>query len=221
MPEPLNLFAGKASDIVRVLLVNYPRAWTLRELAAEAGVALSWVSKVSRALIRERLAIRSSSRSELRLMVPSDLLRRWANNRNFAANSKFVEYYAREEDVVKFLDLFKNKKGPEYALTGLAGALKVAPYVRPTNIHIYVKTEEDAKKWAELLDLMPIEGGGNVKFAIAQDKRVFYGSQEIGGVRVVSDIQLYVDLLNYPGRGEEAAQIILKFIEKRWKKYTG
>ncbi len=111
----------------------------------------------------------------------------------------------------------KAKKGPEYAFTALAGALLIAPFVRPTNAHIYVKTEEDAKNWANLLGLIPVEENGNVKFAIPKDEGVFYGSRTINGANVISYVQLYVDLLNYPGRGEEAAAEVKKVIEKRWK----
>ena len=211
-----NLFARKATNIVRVLLNSHPKTWTARDLAAEAGVALGQASNVSKALIRERLAIRDSARSGLKLMAPLDLLKRWAAVHNFAANTKFTEYYSKEDDISRFFLKFKGKNGPEYAVTGLAGALLVAPHVRPTNVHIYVKSAEDAKKWAGLLDLTPVEANGNVRFAIAEDAGVFHGAREVNGVRVVSDVQLYVDLLNYPARGEEAAQILLKTIEKKW-----
>lgn len=220
MPGAGNLFGGKSIDVIRVLLTTYPKEWALRELCKESRVSLRWTAVVSNSLIRERVALRASARSELRLMAPFGLLKRWAAVNNFAANIRFVDYYLKEEEVNMFLAQFKGKKGPEYALTGLAGALLVAPYVRPTNIHIYVKSEEDAKKWADLLGLMPVEENGNVKFAIAGDAGVFYGSREVNGVRVVSDIQLYVDLLNYPARGEEAAQAVLKMIEKQWKDAT-
>jgi len=63
---------------------------------------------------------------------------------------------------------------------------------------------------------MPIEENGNVKFAIAASDGVFYGVQEIDGIRIVSDIQLYVDLFNYPARGREAADELFRKIEKRW-----
>jgi len=213
----LNLFVGKASDIVRVLLANYPKTWTSRELSRESGASLGWVSNVTRALVRERIAVRESERAELKLMAPEDLLRRWANYRNFAANTKFLDYYSKEEDFSKLFEKFKDKRGPEYAFTGLAGALLAAPFVRPANAHVYVRTEEDAKKWAGLLGLMPVEENGNVKFAIAGKEGVFYGSRPISGVTVVSDVQLYADLLNYPARGEEAAGEIRKAIEKKWK----
>jgi len=209
MVERSIFFEGKASDVVRVLLVNYPKTWALRDMAKEADVSLGWASKVSNALIRERLALRASARSELKLMTPLDLLKRWAAVNNFAANAKFAEYYSREEDASKFFSGFKGKKGPDYALTGLSGALLVAPFVRPTNAHVYVESEEDARKWAGLLGLTPVEENGNVKFAIAGSKSVFYGSKAVGGVRVVSDVQLFVDLLNYPARGAEAAEEVL------------
>jgi hypothetical protein len=212
-----SILTGKSENVIRVLLVDYPKTWKLRDLAKAANVSLRWASVVSGRLIRERIALRESERAELKLMTPEDLLRRWANYQNFVANTKFLEYYSKEEDVSKLFEKFKGEKGPEYAFTALAGALLTAPFVRPTNVHIYVKTEEDAKIWANLLGLIPVEENGNVKFAITKGEGVFYGSRTINGVNVISDIQLYVDLLNYPGRGEEAAAEVKKVIETRWK----
>jgi len=48
------------------------------------------------------------------------------------------------------------------------------------------------------------------------DEGVFYGVSQVAGVNVVSKVQLYVDLLNYPARGEEAAERILSALEKEW-----
>jgi hypothetical protein len=39
---------------------------------------------------------------------------------------------------------------------------------------------------------------------------VLYQSRTIDGIAVVSPLQLYLDLRKQPGRGEEAAQEILK-----------
>jgi len=211
-----NLFAKKAADIIRVLLVHYPKTWTMRDLAQESGASLGYTSRVSTTLIRQRLALRASARSELKVMAPADLLKRWATFSNFVANTTFIEYYSHEEDIGKFLSRFKDRERIEYALTGLAGALLVEPFVRPTNTHIYIRKRSDALAWANELDLMPIEENGNVKFAIAASDGIFYGAQVIDGIRVVSDIQLYVDLYNYPARGREAAYELYKKIKKRW-----
>jgi len=216
--QPANLFARKATDIIRVLLVRYPKTWTLRDLAKESGTALGYTSRVSKSLIRQRLALRASARSELKVMAPEDLLKRWAAYSNFVANTRFVEYYSREEDIGKFLNFFKGTARKNYALTALSGALLAEPFVRPVNAHIYVREKTDAIAWADELGLMPIEENGNVKFAIAPSEGVFYGAKEIEGINVVSDIQLYVDLYNYPARGREASDALYRSIETRWKK---
>jgi hypothetical protein len=211
-----NLYSGKAVDVDRVLLVSYPERLNLRDLANKACVSLGQAFNVSKALINERLAIRDSN-NELKLMAPFDLLKRLATVNNFATNTKFIEYYTPEENISKLLEKFKKVRDIEYAFTGLTGALLVAPFVKPTNVHVYVNTEKDAETVANLLGLTPIEENGNVKFAIAKSKGIFFGEKEVDGVKVVSNIQLYIDLLNYPARGEEAANEILKVIENKWK----
>lgn len=212
-----NVYFGKAIDVDRVLLVRHPERLNLRELAKESSVSLGEAHNVSRALINERLALRESDRSELKLMDPEGLLERLAKVNNFLSNTKFLEYYTSEEDISKFLNKFRSIRSPDYAITGLAGALLVAPFVRPTNIHIYIKKEDDATSLANKLDLMPVEANGNVKFAVPRSSGVFYGTRTVNGVKVVSNIQLYLDLLNYPARGEEAANEVHKKIMESWK----
>jgi len=169
-------------------------------------------------LINERIAIRDPGRSGLKLMAPQDLLKRLAAVTNFSANTKFLEYYTPEEDISEFLKKLKELDNSAYAVTGLAGAMLIAPLVRPTNIHIYVRTEADAKTLAGRLGLMPVEENGNIRFAIAKSEGVFYGAKAVGGITVVSDVQLYLDLLNYPARGEEAASELYRLIENKWKR---
>jgi hypothetical protein len=212
-----NLYFGKAVDVGRVLLVRYPEKLNLRTLACESSVSLGEAFKVSKALINERIALRESSRSELKLMAPAELLVRLAKVNNFLSNTRFIEYYTPEEDISKFLKKLKGLHDPEYAITGLAGAMLVAPFVRPTNVHIYVKREDDARNLADKLNLMPVESNGNVRFALARSNGVFYGSRAVNGINVVSNIQLYIDLLNYPARGAEAADELFKVIENGWK----
>jgi len=215
----INLYFGKAIDVIRVLLIHYPQSMTLRALAKESGVSLGQAFKVSKALINEGMALRDSYNYEFELMSQFVLLKRWATINNFVANTRFIEYYTPEDsdilEKLKFESKWSNRI--EYAFTGLFGALLVAPFVRPTNTHIYVKTEYDAKKLANLLDLMPIEGYGNVKFAIAKSNGIFYGVKEVDELQVVSNVQLYVDLLNYPAHGEEAANEVCKLIENDWE----
>jgi hypothetical protein len=56
-----------------------------------------------------------------------------------------------------------------------------------------------------------------VKFVVPYDEGVFYGMREVRGVKTVSNVQLYVDLFNFPARGEEAASQILEVMLKEWR----
>lgn len=218
MPEAKNIFEGKASRVIRVLLVNWPKTWDLRTLAKEANVSLYTAQAVANSLLKGNYAIRESKRGELKLMNPITILKRWAAYNDFNKRHAFVHYYTFEQEIGKFLEQMKSKKGPEYALTTLVGAQQIAPYVRPTDIYLYVQSAEDAKKWALLLDLKPVERAGNIAFVVPDDLEVFYGKQSINGIEIVSNAQLFIDLFNYPGRGEEASAELFKKIEKEWAK---
>lgn len=59
--------------------------------------------------------------------------------------------------------------------------------------------------------------GPNVTLLEPYDEGVLYGMQEIDGTNVVSDIQLYLDLKSYKGRGEEAAEFLYEQqLRKLW-----
>jgi hypothetical protein len=47
---------------------------------------------------------------------------------------------------------------------------------------------------------------------------VFYESRDIDGLNVVSDVQIYIDLKTYKGRGEEAADFLMQHsLEPSWR----
>jgi hypothetical protein len=90
---------------------------------------------------------------------------------------------------------------------------------------MYVRSEEDAGALAENLSFQPIPKGGNVKLVVPYDEGVFYNQQKVSlstpnttEANVVSDIQLYVDLYNYPSRGLEAAEHLYEYIIRKWGK---
>ena len=64
--------------------------------------------------------------------------------------------------------------------------------------------------WSEGLGAKRVDSGANLVLAVPEDPFVFYQSRTIDDIAVVSPLQLYLDLRKQPGRGEEAAQEILK-----------
>ena len=86
----------------------------------------------------------------------------------------------------------------------------------PSNLHFYIPNKQTVEEISKDLGLHPTPRGGNIKLVLPYDEGVFYGSREVMGVEVVSNIQLYVDLYNYPARGEEAASKILDKVLMEW-----
>ena len=60
----------------------------------------------------------------------------------------------------------------------------------------------------ELLGLFPVESDGNVVLYIPQNAGFLYGGNEVDGLPVVSDVQLYLDLKRMPGRNQDQADYL-------------
>lgn len=215
MRKARNIFSRKASRIVRVLLIRPREDWTIKDLSKEAKVSLGFTHAVVMSLIDQKHVYRDEL-YKLRVVDPVKLIQRWAAYHNYMSMNTFLRYHTFEKNIDAFLSNMRETNGLEYALTVLVGANVVAPYVRPTTIHFYIKQKKEAKSWIELLDVRPVETGGNVSMVLPYDEGVFYGVSQVAGVNVVSKVQLYVDLFNYPARGEEAAEMILRVLEKEW-----
>jgi len=215
MRKVQNIFSPVSSRVLRVLLIHPYKGWTIEDLSEEANVSLGYTHAVVTSLVDQGHAYRDDS---YKLMVsdPVRLTQKWAAYHSYVSVNTFLRYHTFETNIEAFLSKMKEVDEPEYALTVLAGAYVVAPYVRPTTIHFYTKQREKAKIWVESLDLRPVESGGNISMVLPYDEGVFYGASRVNGLNVVSKVQLYVDLFNYPARGEEAAEAILRELNKQW-----
>ena len=102
-----------------------------------------------------------------------------------------------------------------YALSLTSGASFVAPFLRYNRTFAYISRIPE--KMVSELGWKEVSTGPNISILEPYDDGVFYGLQDVNGTKVVSDIQLYLDLLGYKGRGEEAAQFLLENrIRKQW-----
>jgi len=219
MGEPMsavkNVFAPKSSRVLRVLLVDFGKDWDERELAHEAGVSSGLAHYVCRTLVELGFAARNE-RNRIVVVDPLRLLKRWASYHQYDRMNKFLDYFTFEREIDRFVEKFAGL-GSEYALCGLVGAWLVAPYVRPVDVHLYVSSESVAEDIAKSFGLNPTPKGGNVKFVLPYDEGVFYRVQSVRDVKVVSNVQLYVDLYNFPARGEEASSQLLEIMLKEWQ----
>jgi len=214
MRKVRNVFEPKASRILRCLLTNPGEAWSIREIAREVQVSVGYTHAVTASLLDLGYIVRNEV-NLIEAMDPIRLLERWASYHQYVHENRFLEYYTFEREVERIVEKLQ-KVTSDYALTTLSGAYLVSPYVRPTVLELYVKSENQAQDIIENLQLRPTTRDGNVRLVLPYDDGVFYKTQGVGDVKVVSNVQLYVDLINYPSRGEEAAKIILNTIQKEW-----
>ena len=76
--------------------------------------------------------------------------------------------------------------------------------------------KEEINTLIEALEWKPVISGANVSLLVPYDEGVFYGAKNIDGIEITAPVQTYLDLQNYRGRGQEAAQAVRKELEKTW-----
>lgn len=150
------------------------------------------------------------------VIQPGKLLEEWAANYRFARNA-VRDFYALDApaQVEAKLATVCRDAGTEYALTGFSAAARLAPMVRYQRASVYVVGNAD--DIARRLGLKAVSSGANVSLIEPYDEGVLTGGREADGIRIVSAVQVYLDLLSLAGRGEEAAQAILEqVIKPQW-----
>ena len=204
-------FALKSSRIARALLGSPKRGWQLQELADEAQVSLGLVAKVKGALLEQAFVEERDRRLHLR--DPKGLLEAWASAYKSSGERSPVYVMQKAGEAERSIARWCAKNAVRFALTELAGAWRLAPSVRYQQSTIYVEGKDDTDVVNDMVQgigAKRVDTGANVVLAVPEDPFVLYQSRTIDGIAVVSPLQLYLDLRKQPGRGEEAAQEILK-----------
>lgn len=203
-------FAPLSSRIARILLGSPSRAWTLSDLAKEAKVSVGLVWKVKKALLEEGF-IQSSDR-RIVLSDPAGLLDAWKKEYDVSAEKVSLYVIGKVDELESRLFECCEARQVRCALTGLSGAWRAAPMVRYATVSAYVEVGSDSTAMADLIRCMeakPVDIGANLLLYPTRDESVFYGMRTLSGTNVVSPIQLYLDLLQVAGRGEDAANEIM------------
>ena len=206
--EIQSLFSPKSSRVIRWLLTDPMRVWTLKGLAIETGVSIGLIHRIATALENNLFA-----KKELRafkLEDPARLLEAWREE-YFRRAPKWARYVVRAgpiEESANELKVSANLYGVRYALSGPSGASFISSYLVPTVIHCYVDVLKE--EFLNELKADPVSSEGNLLIRVVEQENEFIGSRLVKGVYVVSDLQLYLDLWAMGGRGQEAAEELRK-----------
>ena len=209
-----SLYSPKAERVLRVLLNKPNKAWKTVDLADEACVSLGQVSNVRKLLLdREWVSVEKPG---FVLSEPEQLLQEWKENYSFRRNKTRDLYSLKSTAQIESeISEYCRRKNLKYAFTGFSGAARFAPSVRYNRATAYIgETDEDM---ITDLSLKEVNSGANVSLLTPYDDGVYYGSRDVNGSRIVSPVQLYLDVIGFRGRGEEAAKALLdQVIRPTW-----
>lgn len=239
-PREVNVFSGRFSRILRVLLQK-PRAWTLSEIARELeqesreNVIISGMANdgnsapifsvsfgsISKALstLEDQLWVRRRGSSVL-VPEPKRLLAAWA--------AKYRESYRRRlqtsvtypnplgKDLERIGNDLKSLLLGAFAFTGPAAAVVRAPFIDLDIVDIYLPSANQKKKLRNLTGRQA--NGPMLRFMEPYDLGVFMYAKQYVGIPIVSDVQAYLDLTARGGRDQKQAEYLFdNAIEPMWK----
>jgi len=209
-------FSDKASLILRAAFSDIKKVWGIRELAQSIGLDPGFVSRMAKELEQRNYVFRIDSK--LKLREPKILLEDWVREYDYKKNRE-LRYFCLAKSPEEIVNKMSEAKIPDeirYAFGLHAGANLIAPYAVYNEAHIYIQDKSNINWFVERLKLRDAKEGANFIFLLPYYKHsVFYAKQSIRDLWVVSDLQLYLDLYNYPIRGLEQAEHLY---EKRLKK---
>lgn len=194
-----NLYAGGPLRVVRWLLIEPERSWTIEDMADRTGLTLGFVSRVFKTLARD--AYMDRARSANRVRDRAALLDAWTSAPS--PKGAVSERVATVPGTENLLQMIRSSSiTSRYAITAEAAADRVAPFARYSRVEMYV---DDVTGWGQSLGLTPVPRGGNLLLIMSSDVGVFDGAFERDGLQLVSRPQLYVDLMRRGGAAAEAA----------------
>jgi hypothetical protein len=213
-----NIFADKASLVLRKMLKDPERRWVVRDFTGPGGVSLGMSQEVLKAMEKKGYIerVKKGPNSYAILTNKEKLISDWLKEYHFNLNTT-DDYYSSDKNILK---KFKRVlKGNQYALTLHTGANLITSFVRTEDIFIYMNLkgwEKDISDIRQRLDLKELVKGGNIHLIHPFYKNsVFYTTQKIKGYTVVSNLQLYLDLYNFQPRGREQAEHLKNILEEK------
>lgn len=215
-----NIFADKATFILRKMLSNPDEKWVTRDFTGENGVSLGMAQGVLETMAKRGYIerVKRGPDSYTLLTNKQDLVNNWVRAYHFEINEVETYYSPNKNILAKLKDYLKSKP---YALTIHSGANLTTSFVMTDHVYLYFKPQNWKKDILDLrqqLDLKELVRGGNIHIIRPHYKKsIFCNAQEIKGYKVVSNLQLYLDLYNFKPRGREHAEYLKKILEEKGK----
>ena len=216
-----NIFADKATLILRAMIKQPEKRWVVRDFVNQLSISIGMAGEVITAL--EKLGyverVKKGAQSYTMLTNKEKLIHDWANYYDFGLNTIELFYHPGLK-LSRLKDFFKQRKMENnYAYTLHTGANFETSYVQTENIYMYIDNavfDEILLDLRQQVGLKQLVQGGNVYLIRPYYKNsVWFGKQIQRGMAVVSNLQLYLDLYQFKPRGMEHATFLKEQLEQK------
>lgn len=200
--------ASAASAVLRTILNNYKKIWQVKELSEITGKAIGTVSNVKRFLLDH--AWIEELPEGFRVCNVREMLYTWAKDYQ-SKDARTFMYYSLDSvpEIEAGIGKWNELHQAGAALGAFSAAVRYTPTVRYHKVYVYVEPQ-DFEEFVVDLDLEPVTSGGNVIITIPHDETPCMFSHKVQDAIVTSPVQTVIDLLTSGGRGEEAADAIIR-----------
>ena len=201
--------SGKAGLVAQALLLDPARAWHITDLSAQAGVSPALAYRVLERLTNDGiLTSQGAGPTKTRqLAEPAALLDLWVeeHHEQRLRRPAFILVPAAEEAAVAICDGLA-AIGVDYALTGAAAAVRIAPFVTSVPVtDVWIGAAADPEATCELIGAQAVDSGPNVVLMQGRDEAPLVFRAQTHGLWSVNVFRLYLDLRQDPRRGREQA----------------
>lgn len=205
----------KAARLIR-LLVDVVPPYGVSEIAAAAGLAPGYVSRLLDTLDRAAL-IERARRGRVEDADIAGLLRRWAESYDVLKTNEAFLFLAPNGAKEALSRLAERSNSVPVAVTGSFAAVRLAPVAASALLIAY---SNDVEALAEELGLLPADEGANVVLLRAFNPIVWDRGSEESSLRYVAPSQAAVDCLTGNGRMPAEGEALIAWMtenEQRWR----
>jgi hypothetical protein len=201
-----DVFSAKSARLARTLLSNPDRKWSQSDLVAATGLSAGLVSRLVRHLIAEGIL---GAENRLVFLKRDDaLLDAWVAKDDWHRRTAVQQYSLLEPDPLALArSLAKDCLGDvPVAFTQWFAANLRHPYTTSPVVSAYVHEFPPDQALAKL-GARRVADGGTLWLVVPNDDGVFRETRQVGGLTLVCDVQIYLDLLQVGLRGADHAQV--------------
>ncbi|MGW0432463.1 hypothetical protein ACWDV4_07940 [Micromonospora sp. NPDC003197] len=211
---PARLHGAKARRLVR-LLVDFAPPYRLTDLANVSGLTAGYVSKLLESLDDQAMIERSRRGMVMDVDWPALLLAA-AERYNLFLNNATGLFISPMGAETLYRKITGNRL--DMVVTGSFAAAEIAPVVAPTQLVLYVRDPDEARRLAHLL---PAQRGADVVLLRAEDDPYqVERTRDVQGMRHVALSQLVLDCLGGNGRLPAEGEAVLDWMrghEREWR----